>query len=170
MAPSLKPLGLSTERLDQPQLQARLQLQLRIPTQSVDKTKPEDRTEREDEGRAGGWSRQESVVLAQGDLQSGRDSWRRFQSGTGRRSNFGAIQIDGPSPKKTLTPTTVLPEASGPWTTIDRWHGRAARFEEWGRKTAEQMGSDPALDLDPQSPVPRTQGGQSKRRRRYRLA
>jgi hypothetical protein len=161
-APGLKPVGLTAEPV-QPQ---HLPAQIQIPGRPVDKTRRED----EPRGNEEGWSRQESVVQAQVELGHERSAtWRRFQGGSNRRSNFGAVLIDGPKPS-TLPPVTAEPprDANG-WQRIDRMHGQAALFEEKNRGNLDQLGSETALELDPSSPVPR-RGAQGTKRRRYRLA
>jgi hypothetical protein len=160
-APGLKPVGISADSVQPPQIQ--------IPALPVDKTKPQDRTRRDDR-RSEGWSQQESVVQSQVVLQQERSAaWRRFQSGTGRRNNFGAVLIDGPKP--TLTPTTAgAPQDGSSWGRIDRMHVHAATYEERNRSTLDQLGSDSSLDVDSSAPVSRPRGGGGTRRRRFTIA
>ena len=163
-APGLKPVGVSTDPVQvQPQ---HLPLQIQIPKQTVDKTQPQDNT-----GRDEGWSRQESLLQSQDGLRQERSAtWRRFQGGNRRPSNFGAVLIDGPRQPKTLAPTTAEAPADGNgWQRIDRMHAHAARFEEKNRSNLDQLGSEPGSELEPSASSPR-RGGAGTLRRRYRLA
>jgi hypothetical protein len=169
----LKPVAVAVDQGDALRLTLQPSFQIQIPKQATDKSKPEDKARRDDR-RVPGWNQQEHVLQAQGELrQEKRESWRRFQSGTGRRANYGAILIDGgPVQPKTLAPTTAAPPAEdgNGWQRIDRFHGHAARFEEQNRGNLDQLGGDASLDVDPQSPVPRSRGGQVKKRRRFTVA
>ena len=170
-APGLKPVAVAVDQGDALRLTLQPTFQLQIPKQSIDKPKSEDKSRRDDR-RVPGWNNQETVLQSQGELrQEKRDNWRRFQSGTGRHSNYGAISIDGPAQPRTLAPTTAAPTNDGNgWQRIDRFHGHAARFEEQNRANVDQLGGDASRDVDPSSPSPRSRGGQTKRRRRFTVA
>jgi hypothetical protein len=171
-APGLKSVAIGVDHGEALRLTLEPNLQLQIPKQAVDKSKPEDKSRR-DQQRVPGWNQQEDVLRSQGDLrQEKRDNWRRFQSGTGRRSNYGAILIDGPQQPKTLPPPINTPSTEGGtgWQTIDNFHGQAARFEERNRGNVDQLGGEGGVDVDPRSPQPRARGGASRNRRRFTVA
>jgi hypothetical protein len=165
-APGLKPVGVSTDPV-----QAQPLPKVQIPALPLDKSKPQDRSRR-DERQPEGWGQQETIVQAQVELRHERSAaWRRFQSGSGRRSNFGAVLIDGPKQPRTLAPTTAAaPQDGNGWVRIDRMHGHAAQFEEKNRPNLDQLGADASLDFDPSSPVSRAGGAGNKKRRRYTIA
>src|SRR5687767_4900539 len=151
-APGLKPVGIQTDAV-QPQ-----QLQLQIPQLPVDKTKPQEQPRRE-ERRSEGWQRQESAVQSQADLHHDRSAqWRRFQGSADRRSNFGAVVMDGRARPKSFAPTSETPPPSGRgWPQIDHVQRLAAQFEEKNRPNLGQLGGESSVDMDPNGPSPRSQ-------------